>query len=183
MKKEIEAKKTKLVTKTYMKEVFDYKTLILKENDDYFITIKKVLKTTEPFSLFNFGVHTVHIDDGYYVVEITPLKEKYNCRVFIDNNKNIIDYYFDVSLYNGVLDKVPFYVDLYLDVLFYPNRDNLVKYDDLDELDEALKNKLITKKTYDKALRTKEKLTKELKEGTNKYVNLDIIKILNDNHI
>ncbi len=183
MKKAIEVKKTKLVTKTYMREVLDYKILIIKNNEDYYITIKKILKTSEPFSLFNFGKNIVHIDQGYYVVEITPLKEKYNCRIFIDDKMQIIDYYFDISLYNGVLDKVPYYVDLYLDVLFYPNRDNLVIYDDNDELEEALKEKIITKKEYNEALKTAEKLKQELQKDKNKYVNIDILKILKENNI
>lgn len=179
MKKKLIENRSKLTTKTYMKEVEDYECLIIKRNEDYLITIKKVLKTTKPFSVFQFDQNIVHIDNGYYIVEITPINDNYNFRVYLDKNKNIIDYYFDICLFNGVMDKVPFYVDLYLDVLYYPNQKDLVIYADKDELDEALENKSITKKDYKLAIKTGDKLFKELSNKTNKFVNMDIVNIIN----
>lgn len=164
----------KLVTKTYMREVVDYEMVIINHaSDDYALCIKKINKVTDPFILEEFGKKTTHIDDGYYIVEATPSKEYYNARVYLDQNKNIIDYYFDISNGNGEESKVPYYDDLYLDVLYYPNENNLIQYSDMDELEDALHEKKITQEEFDKAINAGEKLKKELEDGSNFFLHID----------
>lgn len=173
MKKKTIEKRTKFTTNTYMKEAIKYEIVVLNE-EDYFITIKKYLELTDNFTINNITL----IDKDYYVVEITPLKEKYNIRFYVDNNKNIIDYYIDITYENGVKYKLPYYVDLYLDILHYPN-ENEFKFFDEDELEEALNNKLISKKDYNMAYKIGNKLLKELKDNKNKYFNIDVLKYIN----
>lgn len=164
----------KLTSKTYMREAIDYELVIINnEKDDYSLCIKKLNKVTEPFILEECGKEIKFLDDGYYVVEATPKNEYYNARVFLDNNKNIIEYYFDISNGNGIEDKVPYYDDLYLDVIYSPSRDHYVRYDDMDELEEALKDEKISQEEFDKALAVGDKLTNEIKEGTNFFINID----------
>ena len=164
----------KLVSKTYMSGVLDYEMVIINSKDkNYSICIKKINDISEPFDIFEFGKNITHIDNGYYIVEATLFDDYYNARVYLDDKMNIIDYYFDISRNNGVRDFIPFYDDLYLDVLYYPNENNLVRYDDMDELLEALEKKNITKEEYDLAIKTGERLTKELEDGTNFFINID----------
>lgn len=169
----------KLVSKTYMKEVTDYEMVIINNDDkDYCLCIKKINKVNPPFVLHQFGRDVTHIDNGYYIVECTPKNEFYNARVYINNNKEIIDYYFDISNGNGIEDKVPYYDDLYLDVLYYPNENNLIKYDDMNELEDALNEGKITKEEFDKAIETGEKLINEIKNNTNFFINIDFISLI-----
>ena len=73
---------------------------------------------------------------------------------------------------------MPYYIDLYLDILSYPDK-SVVKFYDEDELEEALKNKIISKKDYNLAYKVGKKLKKEIEEGTNKYMNIDVLPYIN----
>ena len=169
----------KLVSKTYMREVSDYEMVIINNEDmDYYLCIKKINKINPPFVLHEFDQDIVHIDNGYYIVEYTSKNKLYNARVYIDNNKNIIDYYFDISSENGLEDKIPYYDDLYLDILYYPNQNDLIEYDDMNELEEALKNKKITQEQFDNAISTAEQLVTEIKNKKNDFINLDVVSIV-----
>ena len=172
LKKYIE-ERTKFTTNTYMRESILYDIVIVKEND-LFITIKKYKSMTDKFILQD----KVYLDEGYYLVELTPLKEKYNIRFYFDKNKNFIDYYIDITYENGVKYKIPYYVDLYLDIIHYP-KDDHVSFCDEDELEIALKNKIISKKDYDMAYKIGNKLMSEIENKTNVYLNLDLLKYIN----
>ena len=174
MKKSIKENKTKFTTNTYMREALKYEIKIISE-EDYFITIKKYLSMSDKFVINN----TTLLDNNYYLVEITPLKEKYNIRFYVDDKLNIIDYYIDITYENGIKYKIPYYVDLYLDIIHYPDTGEVTFYDE-DELKSALDNKLISKKDYNMAYKVGNKLLKEIQNKTNKYLNIDIIKYIKE---
>ncbi len=173
MKKKYIEKRTKPTTSTYMREALKYEIVTISESD-YYITIKKYLELSDKFVIDN----TTLLDKNYYLVEITPLNENYNIRFFVDNNKNIVDYYIDITLQNGVKYNIPYYVDLYLDIVHYP-KTNENKFYDEDELKEALDNKIISKKDYNLAYKVGNKLLKEVNEGKNKYLNIDVLEYIN----
>ena len=106
------------------------------------------------------------------------MNENYNIRYYFDNNKHFIDYYIDITLKNGIEYKIPFYIDLYLDIIHYPIS-NTVKFCDEDELQEALNNKIISKKDYNLAYTTGNKLLKDIKNNTNKYLKINVIDYIN----
>ena len=119
MRKKDILRKKKFVSNTYMREAIDYDIVTIKE-DNLFITIKKYKKMDGTFSLLNEDDLSIdYINEGYYLVELTPLEENYNMRFYFDNNKKFIDYYIDITLFNGVENKMPYYVDLYLDIIHY----------------------------------------------------------------
>lgn len=178
MRKKTIEKRTKFISNTYMREAIDYDIVTIKE-DNLFITIKKYKKMSDKFSItYEDGTKVDYINDGYYVIELTPLEEKYNIRYYLDPNKNIIDYYIDITYKNGVENKMPYYVDLYLDIIHYPNK-GTVEFIDEDELKTALENKLISKKDYNMAYSIGNKLMKEIKTKSNKYLNIDVMPYLN----
>jgi len=177
MLKEYVSKRKKFTTSTYMREALDYEIHIFKE-EDFFVTIKKYIKVSDDFCIKDEnGKEIKYISNGYYVVEITPIKENYNIRYYTNKNKKIIDYYIDISLENGVENKIPYYIDLYLDIIHFPVS-NTISYIDEDELKDALNNKIISKTDYLLAYKVGEKLLKEIKNKTNKYLNIDIRKYL-----
>ena len=178
MRKKDILNKKKFVSNTYMREAVDYDIVTIKE-DDLFVTIKKYKKMNGTFTLkFEDGINIDYINEGYYVVELTPLKENYNIRYYLDKNKKIIDYYIDITLYNGVENKMPYYIDLYLDIIHYPKIDKIAFIDE-EELKEALDNKIVSKKDYELAYRVGNKLIKEIKEKSNKYMNINILEYVN----
>ena len=77
------------------------------------------------------------IDNGYYIVEVIPKNENYAMRVFFNEKKERLMYYFDITLGNGLdLDTlIPYYNDLYLDIIVVNKK---IKILDENELQEAL---------------------------------------------
>ena len=56
----------------------------------------------------------------------------------------------------AIHDGVPYFDDLYLDLVIYP--DGTILTNDMDELEKALAKKDITREQYDLAIETKHKL-------------------------
>ncbi|MBQ8425468.1 MAG: DUF402 domain-containing protein [Clostridia bacterium] len=167
--------KKKLLSKTYLRDAENYKiSFYIDEKNDYYLTVKKLLKVKSPF-IVSTGEKLM--DDGYYLVEITPKNENYNIRHYIDNNKNIVQTYIDLSYKNGLDEelKVPYYEDLYLDITI---TNGVVRILDEDELISAEKNGIITSDDLKIALSVKEKLLKEIDEKNNKYLNLELSEFL-----
>ena len=86
----------------------------------------------------------------------------------------MVDYYIDITLENGVKNMVPYYIDLYLDIVHYPSENKIAFYDE-DELLDALHQGKISKHDYNFAYHVGNKLMEELNAGKNKYFNLDVV--------
>lgn len=99
-------------------------------------------------------------------------------RVFFNEKKEKLLYYFDITSKNGLDEetKIPFYDDLYLDVIL---KDNKITILDEDELIEALNKKVISKEEFDLAIKTKDSLINSINSKKNKYVNLNLEGYLN----
>ena len=163
--------KKKLLSKTYLRDVENYTlNFYIDEEMDYYLTVKKLIKVRSPFVV---STGEKLMDNGYFLVEITPKFENYNIRHYIDNNKNIIQTYIDVSYKNGLDDetKVPYYEDLYLDITL---TNGVVRVLDEEELYNAENNGVITKDDLCMALSVKEKILNEIKQKSNKFLNLDL---------
>jgi len=163
----------KLVSNTYLRDVKDYILNIYCDLDDVYIAVKKIKKVNSKFIVKD----KIIIDNNYYILELLPKNEKYAMRVYFNEKKEILEYYFDISMGNGLDEKtrIPYYDDLYLDIIIF---DNTIEVLDEDELIEALEEKKITKEVYDMAYKTLEKLLTEIKNKTNKYINMDLTKYL-----
>ena len=103
----------KYSTSTYLKNITKYKLYLYKNNDEI-ITIKKIINIIEPFSLIEFGNEITLVNNNYDIAEIIPLNSFYMCRIFLDNNFNIIEEYYTVTKNNQIIDGIPMYEDLSL---------------------------------------------------------------------
>lgn len=167
--------KKKIITNTYLREAEKYNIKLFLDEEDYYISVKKLIHLSEKFIIRN---NVVAMDDGYFIMEIIPKKGNYALRIFIDSNKNIVEYYFDIIKESGIDEeyKVPYFIDLYLDIaVLYTGRIDIL---DEDELLDAYDKKDITKEEYEIVLKTKEKLLKEIKKDTNKLMKIDYLKYL-----
>lgn len=164
----------KLISKTYLRDVNKYNLKIYYDKEDYYLAIKKIIDIKEPFISPN-GLRL--IDNGYYIAEVIPKNENYTMRVYFNKKRERLEYYFDISLENGIDEesKIPYYDDLYLDITL---KDDIIEILDEDELEEALKSKKITKNEYDLANKTKENLLESIEKNNNKYIKLDLEKYL-----
>ena len=166
--------KKKIITKTYLRDVSKYQIKLYMDEDECYIGVKKLIKVDEKFIIKD---NICVMDDNYYVLEVVPKNENYAMRLFLDDNKKPLEYYFDICKNNG-LDKeslVPCYDDLYLDITVLDGDINIL---DKDELDEAFNNKDITNDDYELVMKIKDKLLSEIKDNSNKYMNRDYSKYL-----
>ena len=166
--------KKKLLSQTYLKGVNKYELKLIDDNDEYFLCIKRIIEIDIPFITSN---NLFLINNGYYIVEVLPKNENYAMRVFFNEKKEILHYYFDITLENGIDEetRIPYYIDLYLDVTFHNDKINVL---DENELKAALDEEVITKEQFDLANKTKDLLIESLKNGKNKYLNIDIEKYI-----
>ena len=166
--------KRKVITKTYLRDVSKYQVKLYMDEDDCYISVKKLIEVDKKFIIKD---NLCVIDNNYYVVEVVPKNENYAMRLFLDNNQKPLEYYFDICKNNGVdiTTQVPFYDDLYLDITVLNNEINIL---DKDELEQALQEKDITEEDYKLVMSIKDQLLKEISNKTNKYMNKDYTKYL-----
>ena len=160
----------KLISKTYLRGVNKYELKIYFNLEDCYISVKKIIDIKEPFILSN-GLCI--IDNNYYIVDVIPKNENYAMRVFFNNKKEILEYYFDVSLENGV-DKeagIPYYDDLFIDVTKTKDK---VEVLDEDELKEALDNNEISTTDFELANKIRDILLEQINNGNNRYMNMNL---------
>lgn len=162
--------KRKLISKTYLKDVTKYNLNIHYHEDNYYLSVKKIIEIREPFIP---STGKCLINNGYYIVEVIPKNENYAMRVFFNEKKERLEYYFDITLENGLDEetKIPYYDDLYLDVIMDNEKMEVL---DADELEEALNDGIISKDDFDLANKTKDLLIESIRNKTNQYVKLDL---------
>ncbi len=165
----------KLISQTYLRDVKKYRIIFDFCNENFYLCVKKIIKA-KPFIIEN-GLCL--IDDNYYIVEIIPKNEKYAMRIFINDKKEILEYYFDISLGNGI-DKetgIPYYDDLFTDVII--QKDGKIEILDENELAEALNKGEISNDDFNLANETTKNLVKSIKENSNQYMKIELNKYLN----
>ena len=164
----------KYTDETYLRGVSKYNITTQKiEGQEAYLVVKNILEIDKPFIK---GVTL--IDNGYYIIEYTPIDKLYNARVYLDNKLNVLSYYFDISLGNGVDSGRPYYDDLFLDIGIDLN--NNIKILDEDELEEALENGIITTKEFDLACRVCSELVQEIKNDKNCFINMNKKEIIRE---
>jgi hypothetical protein len=169
--------KKKLLSKTYLNEAEKYKIKFFLDEDDYYICVKKLIKISERF-IINHGI--VAMDNGYYILEVVPKNENYAMRLFLNEKKEPIEYYFDIIKESGIDKdtKIPYFLDLYLDITVLINKE--VHILDEDEFLYAYKTNDITSNDYMLAIKIKDKLLEEIDSNTNILMNMDYSKYLGD---
>ena len=167
--------KKKIMTHTYLRDVSQYRVKLFMDIEDCYISVKKLVKVDIPFVIH--GNVTV-MDDDFYVLEVVPKNENYAMRLFLNDKKEALEYYFDICKNNRLdSNKIPCYDDLYLDITYLDGKINIL---DEKELLEAYKFGDINQEDYDLVYIMKEKLLDEIKNKTNEMMNVDYMKYLND---
>lgn len=99
------------------------------------------------------GEDIVYCDKGIKWLSFLPQDDWYCITAMINEQEEIILWYVDMIAGQGTdTDGVPYFDDLYLDLVVYP--DGTIIADDMDELEDALTNKDITQEQFDLAIGT-----------------------------
>ena len=168
--------KTKVIANTYLRDVDKYQIKLYLDEEDYYVSVKKIISVREKF-IIKDGLCVM--DDGYYVFEVIPKNDNYAMRLFLNAYKEPLEYYFDICKNNRLdnLYKVPCYDDLYLDITYLDGYINIL---DEDELIAAYKSGDISQEDYKLVYKMRDRLLEEINNKTNKLMNINYMKYLND---
>jgi predicted RNA-binding protein associated with RNAse of E/G family len=96
-------------------------------------------------------------NSGMIWLELIPRDEYYMVTAFIDTDGTINAWYIDmIGGWGMCADGVAYFDDLYLDIGVHPS--GYIMVDDMDELEDALRDGVITKELFDIAISEKDKL-------------------------
>ncbi|HVU65863.1 MAG TPA: DUF402 domain-containing protein [Ktedonobacteraceae bacterium] len=117
-----------------------------------YVTLLRMDEVNEPLCV-NFGQERVCIaDSGYDWVQHFPDGAPYVLLAAFDEGGNLVQWYIDIVARTGVDERgVPWYEDLYLDIVVSPAGETLLL--DVAELDDALRQGEVTPAHYDFAWR------------------------------
>lgn len=113
------------------------------------------------------GEEIVVCNKGLKWLTILPKNEYYCITAMMDEHYKIILWYIDMIASQGIEDGIPYFYDLYLDLVVYPNGD--IVEDDMDELKQALSDKDINEKLYQLAFETSYKLKRGLLSDVSRF--------------
>ena len=169
--------KKKLLSRTYLNEAEKYRIKFFLDEEDYYVSVKHLIHITENFYITH---NILGMADGYYIMEIVPKSDNYALRIFFNEKKEVVEYYFDIIKNSGIdkETKIPYFNDLYLDITLLPTGELHVI--DEEELTEAVETKDITKEDYELVLKMRDKLLEEIKNNTNKLLNINFNKYLGE---
>ncbi|MFI8685760.1 DUF402 domain-containing protein [Rossellomorea sp. NPDC077527] len=134
-------------------------TLNTKEFHGY-ITLLNTMKVNEPL-IARYGDKEICIvDNGYMWLQQFPVGKHHSVTTMFDANGEVVQWYIDICLENGVEDDVPWMDDLYLDVVVLPSGE--VYLLDEDELEQAYTKGMISDNLYDLAMNESREIMKQI---------------------
>ena len=128
-----------------------------------FVSLIEIEKVTEP-QIWRIDEKNIPVCmEGYKWLTILPREEKYCITTMMNDKSEIILWYIDIIADQGIDgDGAPYYDDLYLDLIVYPN--GIVIEDDRDELEQAWKDKDISTEQLELANETCDELKSKLQD-------------------
>lgn len=165
-------KLTKRLADSRGKKVISKKQFIWERvNDENFtgnISLMNIFETDTRWEIKREdGKDVCILGNGYKWLGVYPDNETYAVTALYDDKNELVEFYFDMTKENGVVDGKPYIVDIYLDLVITPENKKIVL--DEDELQEALNQNILGKEEFDLAYRTLNRL--QDKYSTQKDVN------------
>lgn len=110
------------------------------------------------------------LDNGYSWLQHFPEDQHHSVTTVFDRNGQIVQWYVDICLKNGLENNIPFLDDLFLDVILFPS--GLVIEKDKDEIEEALDRGIISEDMYELAYKEFNLILDKIKNGEFLYKEL-----------
>jgi predicted RNA-binding protein associated with RNAse of E/G family len=134
-----------------------------------YISMIHIEKVRKPLIKNVDGKKVRIVDDGYTWVIFMPENLMYSLTMMISDKKEVVQWYFDICKPYKISESgVPFFEDLYLDIVVLPSG-GIVLLDE-DELYHAFKIGVISKEEYNQANEQAELLIEDIKNETNELL-------------
>ncbi|MDP4089247.1 MAG: DUF402 domain-containing protein [Bacillota bacterium] len=122
------------------------------DNSDFkgHVSALQLHEVKEPLVINMLGKDYCLVDKDYIWLELQPVDKHYCITTMYNPNREIVQWYFDITRQNGIDENgIPFFDDLYLDVVVLP--EGQVMLLDEDELKAALDSGEIDEEEYNMA--------------------------------
>ena len=163
------------ISSTYLRDINKY-IYYQYTCSSYHIVLKKILET-KPYVINEDGVDLKILDNNYYIMEIVPVDKKYIFRVHLDDNMNVIERYYTVSLGNDTIDNIPVFENMKLSYVCCDFQRK--KYNE-QFVENLYKQKAITRQQYIQIKTTFSELIEEVENGTNIFYNLNYPQLIKE---
>lgn len=142
--------KRKFINKSKWIRLKKFKERTLKINEDMFngyIYCLYAQEVNKKFIASNGENDILILDNNYIWLQLVPMDKHYIFTIVFDENKNIVQWYINITNMNGIdLDGRIFYDDMYLSIIVNP--DGKITLLNENEINLALNNNLITSEQY-----------------------------------
>jgi predicted RNA-binding protein associated with RNAse of E/G family len=113
-----------------------------------YVSIIYIDKVSEPLIIEAAGENLCLVNDGFIWIQHFPKDCNYALTTMFNEKYEVVQWYFDICNGNKINSLgIPYYDDLYLDVVLLPTGQILLL--DEDELEQALNDNDITKEQYE----------------------------------
>lgn len=130
-------------------------------DDNGWVAVVTETKVAYPLNVNHGEDPKTVFDDDFICISYMPDGEHWCISAVYDNFGRIVEWYVDILWCQGLTEEgVPYYDDLYLDVIVRPSYKCLLI--DQEELQEALDDQVITQEQYDFAYAVAEKVMTEV---------------------
>lgn len=129
------------------------------------VTIISIHQISEPLVVRMQNRELCLADQGYVWMQHFPEGEHYAVTTMFNAEREVIQWYVDITKRNGLSGEgIPYWDDLYLDLVVFPDGSYVIK--DEGELSEALRSSKITEEDFGLAYRTLNGLLPQIEAGT-----------------
>ncbi len=135
-----------------------------------YATLIEMEKVSEPLVVTYGDKEVCIVDDGYSWLQQFPHGNNHVVTTVFDENGKVVQWYIDICLDIGKEDGVPWFDDLFLDIVILPTGEVIVL--DEDELEEALVSGIINQELHNLAWREVNRLLAEIDKNEFRLISL-----------
>lgn len=140
-----------------------------------YITLLNLVQVTEPLWVNYDEKRVCIVDNGYMWLQHFPKHENYAVTTMFNANAEVIQWYIDICNDIGIENNVPWWDDLFLDIIVLPTGE-IIQQDE-DELEEALINGFVDRRMYNLARTQANIITTSIVEGNFSLLSYSIVHV------
>ena len=144
---------------------------IFMEKDEFtgYITLLHLVQVTEPLWVKYAEENVCIVDDGYMWLQHFPSGKNYSLTTMFNTKGEVVQWYIDICNEIGIEHNIPWWDDLFLDIIILPTGE-IVQLDE-DELEEALIKGWIDQSMYNLAWTQANEITTSIMEKSFEILN------------
>ncbi|RXZ81963.1 DUF402 domain-containing protein [Paenibacillaceae bacterium] len=145
------------------------------DNEEFkgLVTFYHIYELRDPLWKDYNGKRLCLADRGYLWMQHFPKGEQFVVTTMFDDKGKVVQWYIDICKTQGLTDQqVPWFDDLYLDVVVLPTGEVFLL--DEDELEEAIEQGEVSQKDAAMARKTAERVLSSIRSGRFRYFTLSL---------